>query len=112
MSEKSLDSHGRWRSRTVAFRASEEEISLINKAAAISGLTKQQYMINKLIHDNEMVIVCNPRSLKFMRSAMEDILSELVRICTPGEISEGLTETIELVARASIAISNAMIEPP
>ena len=112
MSEKSLDSHGRWRSRTIGFRASEEENSLINKAAAISGLTKQQYIINKLIHDKEMVIVCNPRSLKFMRNAMEDILTELVSICTPGDISEELMETIELVARASIAISNAMPEPP
>ena len=45
MSAKSLDSKGRWRSRTVSFRMSPEEDTQLETFARLSGLTKQDYII-------------------------------------------------------------------
>ena len=47
MSDRKLDSKGRWRSRVVAFRVSDEEAELLNRLVDISGLTKQDYLIKK-----------------------------------------------------------------
>ena len=38
--QKNLDHKGRWRSRAVSFRLSEEEAELLNRLVAISGLSK------------------------------------------------------------------------
>ena len=38
MSDRKLDSKGRWRSRVVAFRVSDEEAELLNRLVDISGL--------------------------------------------------------------------------
>ena len=46
--EKSLDSHGRWRNKIVAFRVSEEEARIIDDKVSLSGLTKQEYIIRRL----------------------------------------------------------------
>ena len=48
MSVKSLDREGRWRDTTVGFRVSEEENERINQLAALSGMTKQAFIINRL----------------------------------------------------------------
>lgn len=47
MSAKNLDSKGRFRSRTIGFRVSPEEEKLINSAVALSGLTKQDYIVKR-----------------------------------------------------------------
>ena len=49
MSVKSLDREGRWRDTTVGFRVSEEENERINQLAALSGMTKQAFIINRLV---------------------------------------------------------------
>lgn len=46
--DKNLDYKGRWRNKTVAFRVSEEEAKLIDTQVALSGLTKQDYIIRRL----------------------------------------------------------------
>lgn len=45
MSEKTLDPKGRWRSVTVGFRMSPEEVEMLNTKVYLSGLTKQDYII-------------------------------------------------------------------
>ena len=45
MSEKSLDCKGRWRSITIAFRASKEESDAINEAALLSGQQNGHYYL-------------------------------------------------------------------
>ena len=47
--EKSLDSHGRWRQKIVAFRVSDEEAKIIDNKVALSGLTKQDYILRRLV---------------------------------------------------------------
>lgn len=98
MSAKNRDRHGRWRSRTIAFRVSEEENNAINEAVALSGLTKQDYIINKLL-DRGIVVNCNPRVFKALKTKMDAIYAELARLGTGNEISEPLLETIIMVAK-------------
>lgn len=47
--ERTLDAKGRWRNRTVGFRVSEEESQMIDRMVALAGLTKQEYILRKLI---------------------------------------------------------------
>ena len=66
MSDRKLDSKGRWRSRVVAFRVSDEEAELLNRLVDISGLTKQDYLIH-CMENKDYIVLGNPyvyRSLK------------------------------------------------
>lgn len=49
MSRKVMDAQGRWRSKTVSFRMSPEENALLDSYARLSGMTKQDYMIARLL---------------------------------------------------------------
>ena len=47
---KNLDNHNRWRNKTVAFRVSpEEDISSWKPSVKLTGLTKQDYIIRRLL---------------------------------------------------------------
>ena len=50
MSLKNRDERNRWRNKTVAFRVSPEEGSLIERYVQLSGLTKQDYITRRLTH--------------------------------------------------------------
>ena len=49
MPAKNLDKHNRWRNKTVAFRVSPEEDAQIETAVKFTGLTKQDYIIRRLL---------------------------------------------------------------
>lgn len=76
MSAKNLDQKGRLRNKIVALRMSPEESELLNTAVAISGLTKQDYIINKLL-DRTVTVQPNPRVYKALKTQLEDVLSVL-----------------------------------
>ena len=57
MSEKVRDCKNRWRAITVAFRASAEENELLNRKVYLCGITKQQYIIDRLLEDKVRVVV-------------------------------------------------------
>ena len=48
MSEKRLDAKNRWRNVVVAFRMSPEEAQELNVKVSLSGLSKQDYIIQCL----------------------------------------------------------------
>ncbi len=95
--DKSLDYKGRWRNKTVAFRVSEEEAKLIDKCVALSGLTKQDYIIRRL-QCREVVVQGNPRVYKALRNQMADIYEELKRLERCSEANDELLYTIQLIA--------------
>ena len=97
MSAKNKDKNGRWRSITVAFRVSEDENNAINEAVALSGLTKQDYITSKLVN-RDIVVVGNPRVFKALKTKMDAIYDELLRLNSSGEVNEQLLGTIRLVA--------------
>lgn len=96
MSEKNLDRHGRLRSKTVAFRMSPEEANLLDKLVAISGMTKQDHIINKL-SDTTMKVVPSSRMQKGMEEAMLLIYRELLRITNADSVSPELAALTEKV---------------
>ena len=94
--EKSLDSHGRWRKKIVAFRVSEEEARIIDDRVALSGLTKQEYIIRRLC-EKEIVVNGNPRVYIALKNRLNDVYEELKRITGAGEVDDVLLEVIELI---------------
>lgn len=96
MSLKALDHKGRWRNITVAFRMSPEEDKQLEQAVALSGLTKQEYIVRRL-QNREVKVVGNPRVFKALRGQLGNVLEELKRIsCEP--IDSDLQEIIYLIA--------------
>ena len=95
--DKTLDYKGRWRNKTVAFRVSEEEAKLINDCVALSGLTKQDYIVRRL-QCRDVVVQGNPRVYKALRNQMADIYEELKRLERCSEANDELLYTIQLIA--------------
>ena len=95
--DKRLDYKGRWRNKTVAFRVSEEEAKLIDDQVALSGLTKQDYIIRRL-QCRDVVVQGNPRFYKALRNQMADIYEELKRLERCSEANDELLYTIQLIA--------------
>ena len=77
--EKKLDHNGRWRNRIVAFRVSDEEAKLLNDLVALSGLTKQDYIMRRLLC-RDVVVQGNPRVYKALKNQMAAIYEELKRL--------------------------------
>lgn len=95
--DKNLDCKGRWRNKTVAFRVSEEEAKLIDTQVALSGLTKQDYIVRRL-QCRDVVVQGNPRVYKPLRNQMADIYEELKRLEHCSEANDELLYTIQMIA--------------
>ena len=95
--ERVLDRKGRWRNKVVAFRVSPEEDELLEIKVRLSGLTKQDYIISRLL-EKEITVVGNPRVYKALRNQMESIYEELQRIAAGETVDDELQETLQLVA--------------
>ena len=96
MSLKVNDGQGRWRNKTVAFRISPEEDAQLEIAVALSGLTKQDYIIRRL-QCRDVVVQGNPRVYKALRNQLDAVLEELQRIVVGESVSADLLDTIELI---------------
>ena len=99
MSAKNLDKKNRFRSKTVGFRVSPEEWEQFEIAVRLSGLSKQDYLINR-ISQRDIVVQGNPRVYKALRNQLSDVLVELNRIdgLDMDRIDGELLETINLIA--------------
>ena len=95
--DKNLDYKGRWRNKTVAFRVSEEEAKLIDTQVALSGLTKQDYIVRRL-QCRDVVVQGNLRVYKALRNQMADIYEELKRLEHCSEANDKLLYTIQMIA--------------
>lgn len=96
MSTKNNDNHNRFRSQTIAFRVSSEEEKLINSAVALSGLTKQDYIVKRLLC-RDVVVQGNPRVYKALKNQLAEVLSELKRIKNGSAVNDELLSTIQLI---------------
>ena len=94
--EKNLDKQGRWRNRTVSFRMSNEEITLLNNLVSLSGLTKQDYIIKRLFC-KDVVVVGNTRVYKALKSHMEQLCIELKKLTNGNEIDDVTLSTIQFI---------------
>ena len=97
MSLKNLDRKNRWRSKTVAFRISPEESAMLDTAARLSGLTKQDYITNRLLC-RAVVVQGNPKVYKALRDQLAAVLDQLRRIENGASVDGELLETIQMIA--------------
>ena len=95
--DRKLDNRGRWRNKTVAFRVSEEEAKQIDVRVRLSGLTKQDYIVRRLMC-RDIVVQGNPRVYKALKNQMAELYEELKRIEQFSEENEELLYTLQLVA--------------
>ena len=100
--KKNLDQRGRIRHCIVAFRVSDAENEMINTAVNLSGYTKQDYIVSKLLN-REVVVAKSPRTYKALKDQMEAILTELRRMENAGDCTEEFLETIKFVTSIYIA---------
>lgn len=98
MSAKNRDRHGRWRNITVSFNVSPEENAEINRLVALSGLTKQTYIINRLMN-RDVVVVGNPRVHRALKLQMEQLYEELKRLTDAIEVTPETLEVLECLTR-------------
>lgn len=106
MSAKNLDKKNRFRSKTVAFRVSPEEWEQFEITVKLSGLNKQDYLINR-ISQRDIVVQGNPRVYKALRDQLSNVLVELSRIdgLIDGLDTE-LLETINLITATMQGLQN------
>ena len=95
--DRKLDNRGRWRNKTVAFRVSEEEAKQIDVCGRLAGLTKQDYIVRRLMC-RDIVVQGNPRVYKALKNQMAELYEELKRIEQFSEENEELLYTLQLVA--------------
>ncbi len=96
MSHKNLDRNNRWRSKTVAFRVSPEESALLDTAVRLSGLTKQDYITDRLLC-RAVVVQGNPKVYKALRDQLAAVLDQLRRIENGANVDGELLETIQMI---------------
>ena len=77
MSKKNYDNHNRWRNKTVAFRVSAEEDLQLETLVKLTGLTKQDYIIRRLL-ERDAVVQGNPKVYKALRDQLSAVLDELL----------------------------------
>lgn len=97
MSKKNYDNHNRWRNKTVAFRVSAEEVLHLEALVKLTGLTKQDYIIRRLLC-RDVVVQGNPRVYKALRDQLAAVLDELRRIEAGKGVDDELLDTIRMIA--------------
>ena len=98
MSHKNLDKQGRWRNKTIAFRLFDEENLLLEKMVKVTGLTKQDYIIHKLL-DREVIVQGNPRVYKALKGQFIEILEQLKQIENSQEVNKDLLDLIYFISK-------------
>ena len=97
MSLRIMDAQGRWRGKTVAFRVSPDEDVQLETAVRLSGLTKQDYIMRRLLC-RDVVVQGNPRVYKALRNELAAVLAELQRIAACDPVNDDLLDTIDMIA--------------
>ena len=93
-----MDKQGRWRNKTVSFRMSKEEVRLLDNLVSLSGLTKQDYIIKRLLC-KDVVVVGNMRVYKALKNHMEQIFTELKGLSNTQEIDDVTLSTIQFIGQ-------------
>lgn len=87
MSHKNVDTHNRLRSITVGFRMSPEEADLLNNFVKVSGLNKQDYLINRALQ-RDVIIKGNPRVFIGLKKELVALYNEFQRIRDCSQITD------------------------
>ena len=95
--DKCRDKKNRWRNRTIGFRMSDEENEQLNKIVAATGLTKQDYIIKRLL-DKEIVVMPNPRVYSALKGLLQNVYDELQKFDKTVQLDDEFLETVHFIA--------------
>ena len=99
MSKKNLDQNGRLRNVVVGFRMSEEEVDLLNRRVLISGLTKQEFLINSIL-GKEVTVYGNP----YVFRSLQDELIRFINLYGTKIDNDADDEMITLALKTILAM--------
>ena len=93
---KNSKNQNRFRPITVGFRISKTENDELNMRVKLSGLTKQDYLIYRVLQ-RDIIVIGNPRVYKALRNKVTEISEELKRLQGDDEIKPEILIAIEAV---------------
>lgn len=99
MSKKNLDQKGRLRNKIISFRMSKEEAELLDGRVLMSGLTKQDFIVNSLL-GKEIAVYGNP----YVFRSLQDELIKFIKLYDKGLEDENDDEMLELTLKTILAM--------
>lgn len=99
MSKKNLDQKGRLRNKIISFRMSKEEAELLDRRVLMSGLTKQDFIVNSLI-GKEIAVYGNP----YVFRSLQDELIKFIKLYDKELEDENDDEMLELTLKTILAM--------
>ena len=98
MSAKARDGQGRWRCKTIGVRVSPEENAEIDTLVALSGMSKQDYCIHRMLQ-RDVVVIGNPRVHKALRIQIEQLCREFSGLCNVNDVSAEALHVLEYLTK-------------
>lgn len=99
MSKKNLDQKGHLRNKIISFRMSKEEAELLDRRVLMSGLTKQDFIVNSLL-GKEIAVYGNP----YVFRSLQDELIKFIKLYGKGLEDENDDEMLELTLKTILAM--------
>lgn len=99
MSKKNLDQKGRLRNKIISFRMSKEEAELLNRRVLMSGLTKQDFIVNSLL-GKEITVYGNP----YVFRSLQDELIRFINLYGTKIDNDADDEMITLALKTILAM--------
>ena len=94
--EQRYDKRGRKRNQNVTVRLSPEENVQLMKEAGLAGMTRQEYIIQRVM-DKKVVVLGNPRVYKALKDQFAAVLGELRRVEAGTGVDPDLMDTIRMM---------------
>lgn len=82
----------------MAFRMSPEEAAQLDTFVNLSGHTKQDYLINRVLL-KDVIVQGNPRVYKALRNQLESVLAEMSRLEAVCPENDEMLEVLGLMAK-------------
>lgn len=102
----SCKNENRQRPITIAFRVSEEMNETVNLLVAASGMTKQDYIVSKLL-DHEITVKPCPSMHAKLRDDLREVCRQLNRLRKGENPSDHLLETCDLLGEIIMGLRGA-----
>lgn len=99
MSKKNLDQKGHLRNKIISFRMSKEEAELLDRRVLMSGLTKQDFIVNSLL-GKEIAVYGNP----YVFRSLQDELIRFINLYGTKIDNDADDEMITLALKIILAM--------
>lgn len=105
MRAKAPDGAGRVRPVTIGFRVTREQNAEIDELVAISGMTKQDYIVSRLT-ERSVIVTPSARVQQALARRMDRIYAELRRVERAGDMPADLRASVATIADAFAALGH------